>query len=353
LASRFSIFGDEEMKYYPLYIVLFIISVSGCSDMFVAPGERDDPVTVFDVLWKDFNDYYPFFDIKDVDWDDVYTVYRERIAETADAAEIFLIYEEMLSRLEDGHVNLHTPYGVTQYTGWYDRYPRNFALSIVTGRYLDGGGAVTGNGNIVYGWIGPVGYVHIGTFAEEDGWHRSIDAVLDELAGAPALIVDVRSNGGGSSNNALFIARRFADRERLYTYTQYRDGPAHGDFTPVRGRTVKPGGAQQFLKPVALLTNRRTFSAAEDFSLAMRELPHVVHVGDTTGGGFGNPIFRELPNGWTYRLPVWRQLTSDKENLEGIGIGPNVHITMTGNMNLFGRDTIIENAIEIVLSRND
>jgi hypothetical protein len=341
------------MKFYLLAIVLFILSISGCGDLFVDPGERDDPVTVFNVLWNDFNDYYPFFDIKDVDWDDVYTVYRERIAETIDEGELFGIYNEMLSRLEDGHVNIYTPFGVTQYTGWYDRYPRNFVLSTVTGRYLEGGGTVTGNGNIVYGWIGSVGYIHIGSFAEEDGWQRSIDAVLEELAGAAALIVDVRSNGGGSSNNALFIARRFADRERLYTYTQYRDGPAHGDFTPVRGRTVKPGGAQQFLKPVALLTNRRTFSAAEDFSLAMREFPHVVHVGDTTGGGFGNPIYRELPNGWTYRLPVWRQLTLERENLEGIGIGPDVYITMTGNVNVFGRDTIIETAIEIVLSQTD
>jgi len=54
----------------------------------------------------------------------------------------------------------------------------------------------------------------------------------------------------------------------------------------------------RYTDPIALLTNRRTFSAAESFVLAMRTLPQVTIVGDTTGGGSGNPLHRELPNGW-------------------------------------------------------
>jgi carboxyl-terminal processing protease len=53
------------------------------------------------------------------------------------------------------------------------------------------------------------------------------------------------------------------------------------------------------MKLVVVLTSRSTASAVESFVMSMRVLPHTTIAGDATGGGVGDPVFRELPNGWT------------------------------------------------------
>ena len=144
-----------------------------------------------------------------------------------------------------------------------------------------------------------------------------------------SLIVDVRDNGGGQYKLAASIAGRFADRTRTFGYVRYRNGPGHGDFTNYIAETVSPAGPRQFTGSVYVLTNRRDFSSAEDFVLAMRVLPTVTVVGDTTGGASGGPIVRELPNGWTYQLSEWIEYTPDREMFEGVGLAPKVVVKAT------------------------
>lgn len=69
-------------------------------------------------------------------------------------------------------------------------------------------------------------------------------------------------------------------------------GPEQDDFIDFIEDAVEPLRGVGFEGRVALLTNRWNFSTAEDFTLAMQTLPNVVVVGDTTGGGMGNPISR-------------------------------------------------------------
>jgi C-terminal processing protease CtpA/Prc len=71
-------------------------------------------------------------------------------------------------------------------------------------------------------------------------------------------------------------------------------------------------------------------------------LPTVVSVGDTTGGGMGNPVYRELPNGWIYRLPVWIQTDHEDQRLEDVGVLPDHPVHISEIDSRFGRDTILE-----------
>ncbi len=331
-----------------IVFILIIVAFSGCSELFINPDIPTEPVEIFNLVWNEFDRYYPFFIDKQVDWDSIYTVYSPRINNDLNSQQLFQIISEMLALLRDGHVNVYTPYGTSSYTGWYDQYPQNFYFNFIENRYLPSDKNVTGNGNIHYGKIGSIGYIYIESFAGDGSWAESIDEAIEELKDLNGIIVDVRHNGGGSSANANFIAGRFTDRRRVYSYVQYRNGPRHTDFTGLRERTIAPGGKTQYLNPVVLLTNRSTFSAAEDFTLAMKELPHVTHYGDTTGGGLGNPVFRELPNEWGYRLPVWRQLPTDLTQLEGIGIAPDLQINIIGRDHQLQIDTILEHAIDFL-----
>lgn len=99
---------------------------------------------------------------------------------------------------------------------------------------------------------------------------------------------------------------------------------------------------------MAVLTNRGVYSAAEDFVLAMRALPQVRTVGDTTGGGSGNPIARELPNGWVLHVPRWQVWAADGTFFEGVGLAPDLPVQMTDADRARGRDTILERALQII-----
>jgi hypothetical protein len=237
------------------------------------------------------------------------------------------------------------PYGHYAYEACRD-YPANFDLDIIRRNYLTSGYTTAGRGIFTYGKLtDKIGYIHISSFSGSEETFLEINGILEDFQNLNGLVIDVRHNGGGSINNSDLIASRFAVQKKLYAYVKWRNGPEHDDFTEPQELTIEPSEEWRFSKPVALLTNRSVFSSAEDFVLAMRVFPHVTVIGDITGGGAGNPILRELPNGWVYRLSRWQELTPEMENYEGIGLMPDVLVGILEEDLAAGRDTILETAI--------
>ena len=113
-----------------------------------------------------------------------------------------------------------------------------------------------------------------------------LDAALDEAVaafkGARAVIVDVSYNLGGYDGVAQQAAARFADARRL-AYTKVAQGAQGVEPQPFH---VEPSRRASYLGPVYLLTSDVTVSAGEIFTLYMRALPNVIHVGGTTRGAF-------------------------------------------------------------------
>ncbi len=339
--------GPHRLGIFLLCLPL-LLSLPSCVDSFLEPepDRPEDPVLNFDLLWREFDRHYSFFLQKDVDWDGAYARYRPRVDAGTSPAQLLGVVSEMLDELRDGHVNVRSPVGAYAYDAWKDGHPDNFDLQLISEEYFAEPPTRASAGPFVYGRLrdGP-GYVHIRTFGG-DGFGRGIDEALRAMDGVPALVVDIRDNGGGSDLNLDEVVGRFTDRKRRYRYVQYRDGPGHDDFTDPIADHVEPRGARRFRGPVAVLTNRLNFSAAEDFVLAMRLLPNVVVVGDTTGGGMGNPIGRELPNGWTYRLSRWQVYDADRVLLlDGEGLVPDVAIRFTDAFAAQDRDPILESAL--------
>jgi C-terminal processing protease CtpA/Prc len=96
-----------------------------------------------------------------------------------------------------------------------------------------------------------------------------------------------------------------------------------------------------------VLANRHSFSSAEDFVLAMRSIPGVVIVGDTTAGATGGPIVRELANGWTYQLSEWIEYTPDRVPFESIGLAPTIVARTTADDASRGVDAVVERAMAV------
>jgi hypothetical protein len=300
---------------------------------------------LFQEMWETFDRQYAYFELRGVDWQAVYDQYKPR-ASKASPEELRGLLCEMIATLEDGHVNLYSPEGSCGYD-FTKGAPVNSPVHAIdyTVDYTEL------NEALHYARLKDkpiIGYLRISSFSGERGLFRAIDQVLEELQGAEALIIDLRDNGGGSDANSEVIASRFATRTTHYRRFRYRNGPEHDDFTPWIDDYITPAGPIRYDKPVVLLTNRRCFSTTEDFVLAMKAFDGVQTVGDTTGGGFGNPIFRELSNGWVYRLSHWQMQTADGQQLEGIGVAPDYLQAISRADSLAGRDAILERAIEVL-----
>ena len=65
-----------------------------------------DPEKNFEELWKTFNNRYPFFEERNVDWKKQYETYRAKVTSKTGDDELFDIFCEMLGPLNDGHVSL-------------------------------------------------------------------------------------------------------------------------------------------------------------------------------------------------------------------------------------------------------
>ena len=310
--------------------MLFVVALStvpSCSS-------SSPPDEIFETVWETFDQRYALFEVKSVDWQALHEVYRPRVTPETSDEELFEVLTDMMSHLNDNHVMLTAEsLGRDFSAGYLGRYFEEMGLAgameslrvrPLPERYVRGEVRATGGETFQYGWVGEeIGYLHFGGFEDEAGSAAAIDEILVELADARALIVDVRNNSGGDDRVGKTIADRFADRRRLYMVTRDRIGPGHGDFADPNYWHVDPA-ERAFTGPVILLTSRLSISAAENFALAMRVLPHVTVVGDTTSGCFADMEWFDLANGWRYSLS--RNLFIDYAGRcwEGMGVPPDV-----------------------------
>ncbi len=81
----------------------------------------------------------------------------------------------------------------------------------------------------------------------------------------------------------------------------------------------------------------------------MKRFPHVTQIGDTTGGGIGNPVFQRTSKtgGYTDCQPKVVG-TPDKQIVEGKGIPPDFTILNTETDSIAGIDRMLEKGIDII-----
>ncbi|HKJ31171.1 MAG TPA: S41 family peptidase [Balneolales bacterium] len=317
-----------------------------CTDIFIPKDNPDTPIYNFDTLWKEFDNHYSFFIYKNINWDSLYTIYRPKVTLQTSDPQLFGIMASLLSHLHDGHIILKSPFDIYAYEGWYLNYNQVFDLSLIQSDYLNGDYTITPSRKMLFGQLIPsVGYIYIISFNGVN-WTSEMDNILQNLNLDRGLIIDIRNNGGGNDENMLKIAGRFTSEKKFFRIIRYRNGPDHSDFSKPYKGYVSPAGKQHYAGNIALLTNRGVFSAAESFVLAMKSNPYVTTIGDTTGGGSANPINRELPNGWTYKISTWIESTPEGEVFEGKGIPPDIALPKSIYNQSGSRDYILESALQ-------
>jgi len=210
-------------------------------------------------------------------------------------------------------------------------------------------------------------------------FHNSFKALRQN--GIGHLIVDVRSNGGGSVTNSTLVSRYIANRrfriaDSLYAvrksspYQRYiqnhfwnklfigiftkkkKDGYYH--FGYFERHYFKPKKKNHFDGKVYILTGGNSFSASTLFASALAPQENVIIVGEETGGGaYGNSAWLipdvVLPEtGVRFRLPLFR-LVIDKEVPKiGRGVQPEVKSFPTIEAIRRNTDFKVEKAMELI-----
>ncbi|MGV4980848.1 S41 family peptidase [Streptomyces sp. NRAIS4] len=305
-----------------------------------------DPRTAFDVFWQTFEENYPFFAQKRIDWHAVRDRYRPLVHKDTTKDQLFGILSRMVRPLYDAHVTVmdgDRRFGQvrpgTQKPGpELDARVKKFieARDLKDASYRQDFGA----GRITYADLpGDLGYLRISGFggyagdnapytAEQAELDRALNTVLTpgRTGRLKGLVIDLRVNGGGHDSLGIRIAQRLTGTPYIAYSKRARNDPAdparHTRPEPV---PVVPAGAPRYTGPVAVLTGGSTVSAGETFTQALLDRPgRTVRIGQPTQGVFSDVMVRYLPDGLGFGLPNEEYLTRTGRTFDGTGIPPQL-----------------------------
>lgn len=336
----------------PLVVLFCNVCLLGCITEDMPPNTKQGN---FEALWKIMDEHYCFFDYKKeefgIDWDEVRNRYAPAISEGMSDEALFEVCAKMIGELRDGHVNLISAHDVARYADWYEKYATNFSDSLLR-IYLGSSASYRIAASLRYKVLdGNIGYIRVPTFENTIG-SGNISQVMRYLASCDGLIVDVRSNGGGLMTAAADLAGIFINEPEVGGYICHKTGKGRNDFSAPWPIDITPASGLRWQKNAVILTNRRTYSAANSFVMFCKGLSHVVVMGDITGGGAGLPFTSSLPNGWSLRLSACPMYDREMRLTEQ-GIEPDIYVSILAEDYANGKDTMIEHAKNYLRSHSN
>jgi CubicO group peptidase (beta-lactamase class C family) len=326
--------------------------------------------TNFEFIWHTMNDYYAFFELRDIEWQSVYDEYRPQITSSTTKLEFFEMMDDIFSEFGDGHLSLSDGENLdasgTALNGftlevlrsgivdaeddfgeaWHTlkAYNDQVLFSLLQGNQLQ---SYQGSDAIRWGKLSDkVGYIRIdrvqninfkGEQEDPDNFLEQLSligqdlvdtdtimqAALADIDDSDALIIDLRFNGGGYDNVSLKIASYFSHIAQPIGTKKTHNHNFEGDDYQLN---LVKSPIDAYSKPVYVITGRSTGSGGEVLSMALKALPQVMLIGEATNGSVSDMLEHTLPNGW--KLSLSHEVYTDIEGtkLESIGVTPDVEM---------------------------
>jgi C-terminal processing protease CtpA/Prc len=170
-----------------------------------------------------------------------------------------------------------------------------------------------------------VAYVRIDAFYEPATASATVAAEMSQVADASALIIDLRDNGGGSGDTGALVSAYLFDDVPVHLTDRYTRGARRTEpiWTSPVASDLRFGAA----KPVYVLVDKATFSAAEDFVYALQALKRVTVIGEPTKGGAHNGRGFKLDDHFLASIPNRVAINPvTHTDWEGNGIKPDVAV---------------------------
>lgn len=311
---------------------------------------KQGPVATFEGLWAEFDAMYGGFEIRGIDWDDVYDRYRPLVDDDMSDDELFAVITEMLAETDDGHVHLTVP-GRTHWTANQIRREligdERFDLELVRSEYLLGEFSTDEEQAYTLGTLSS-GFTYL-----QLPWISDQMPILDEARAlaedSGGLVLDLRHNGGGDFTWALEALSRWTATERPVFRSRTRNGPGREAFTAWFEWVIE-GRGRELEFPIVVLIDRYTISAGERAVMALATFDTVTFVGEPTCGAIATAVGRELLNGWYMSVPTQEVLSNDGTTIEGVGFAPDEEVVNDPALMAVGVDEALERAVELLES---
>lgn len=222
---------------------------------------------------------------------------------------------------------------------------------------------------------GGIAYLALNSFGDQ-----KIDteflAKLPELYAAKGLIIDLRKNGGGSTNIGTDIlqylmADSVMEHERSFTRQHFGAYKAWGKYTSAKDtandawskkvwldfhdKLIYPFdysadtihlSARRLVVPTVLLIGHGTASAAEDFLISADNQRHMIRIGQRSYGSTGQPYLFDLPGGGGARVCTKQDTYPDGREFVGYGVKPDIEVDPSLQDYLAGKDPALETALQ-------
>lgn len=170
---------------------------------------------------------------------------------------------------------------------------------------------------------GNVGFVRVDTFGNDvpEKFKSHINALIEK--GAKSLIIDVRSNPGGSLDAVVEMVD-FLVPEGTITTVKDRDGKEE----------VYKSDKSEIKLPMCVLINESSASASEIMAAALSDYDKATLVGKNTyGKGVVQGVFA-LGDGTGLRVTIARYYTPAGQCIDGQGVAPDVEVDLPDGVQL-------------------
>ncbi len=181
-----------------------------------------------------------------------------------------------------------------------------------------------------------------------------------DLSSIKGMILDVRFNFGGNSQNGYDIISRLIEKpvekliwkSRKYVAADNAWGKPE-EWLIGKPDTIKPSIDKKYFGHLVILTSSNTFSAAEDFLIPFKYSGRATLLGEKTAGSTGQPLWIPLPGGGVFTVCAIKDFYPDGKEFVGIGIEPDIEVHTTLQDIYGGEDRTLEKAIEVLSKSRD
>lgn len=328
------------------YFLIFVICLTSWC---IGQEKNNQSVKEFDFFWTTFQKNYAFFNLKKINWDSIYKVYRPKITNETSQEDLIKIFSEMVEPLKDGHITISKNDAVLYKGKSKSKFKQEIKgsekefWSIVEKTLLNNkfskmkklGLEFRQEFFINYTENNTCGYIRINRCFNDfeslfDDKKEELDTqemlsyfnkLLVKFKDKKTLIIDLRNNGGGHAGKEM--AALLVNSNRITHYVAKFENEQVGTINKIE---VKKNPKLVFNSQILLLTSDKTASSAEDFVLSLKGQNNVSTIGTHTAGMLSDMFSTELNNEISFTLSNQIYFDLNQNYLEDKGIPATIEI---------------------------